>query len=40
MKQYRVEVQVDDNGNWIGNNRQFPTIEKATTYALDLRMQW
>ena len=40
MKQYRVEVQVDDNGNWIGNNRQFTTIEKATTYALDLRMRW
>ena len=40
MKQYRVEVQVDDSGKWLGNNRQFTSIEKAKTYALDLKMRW
>ena len=40
MTKYIVEVQLDNTGIWVGNGRQFDTVEKASTYALDLSMRW
>jgi hypothetical protein len=39
MTEYAVEIQADDSGKWISNNLVFPSVDKATTYALDLRMR-
>ena len=40
MTKYIVEVQADNTGTWAGNGRQFDTVEKASTYAIDLSMRW
>ena len=40
MPKFKVEVQADTTGTWAGNGKQFDTVEKATTYALDLQMRW
>ena len=39
MTEYAVEIQADDSGKWISNNLVFTSVDKATTYALDLRMR-
>ena len=37
---YKVEVQADDSGKWVGNGLTFRTVEEAENYGFNLSMRW
>jgi len=37
---YRVDVQADSTGTWVGNGVTFATVTEAAAYARDLYYRW
>jgi hypothetical protein len=37
---YRVEVQADSSGEWVGNGLEFDSEAQAKAYGADLFMRW